>query len=140
MEGVAALLSQGKTLEHVSIDTALDMGYLHTLVNSKEFQKTFKLLDPEAFAAWEETRQDVESKRLVKSLKSLARADAVDNYKLARDIIRTGELSDKDRLQGLFKMLDISGTAGDDVVEETVQLSQANLKNIAEAMRETAGD
>jgi hypothetical protein len=137
IEGVAALLAQGKSLEHIAIDTALDLPYLQVLVNSSEFKATFKTIDPDAYSDWEENQRDVAAKKVVKAL---AREDAVDNYKLARDIIRTGELSDKDRLQGLFKMLDISGTAGDDVVEETVQLSQANLRNIAEALDETSGD
>jgi hypothetical protein len=137
IEGVAGLLAQGKSLEQIAIDTALDVPYLNGLVESKEFKATFKTIDPVAYADWEETRKDVASKRLVKSL---ARADAVDNYKAAKAILATGELSDKDRLQGLFKMLDMSGTIADDVVEEVTHLSQSNLRNIAEALNETSGD
>ncbi len=137
IEGVAALLAEGKTLEHIAIDTALDVSYLQGLTSSKTFKKTFKLIDPEAFRVWEENQKDVAAKKLVKSL---AREDAVDNYKAARTIINTGDLSDKDRLQGLFKMLDLSGTIGDDIVEETVLLSRDNLRNIAEALNETSGD
>lgn len=136
-EGVAKLLAQGETLEHISISTALDLPYLQTLIVSKDFKAIFKNLAPEAYADWEENQKDVASKRLVKSL---ARADAVENYERARDIIHTGDLTDKDRLAGLFKMLDLSGTAGDEVVEETVQLSQDNLRNIAKALDETSGD
>jgi hypothetical protein len=104
---------------------------------SKDFKATFKTIDPIAFSDWEETRQDVASKRLVKSL---ARQDAVANYRAAKSIIDSGELSDKDRLAGLFKMLDMSGTIADDVIEEVTHLSQANLRNIAEALNETSGD
>jgi hypothetical protein len=137
IEGVAALLAQGKSLEQIAIDTALDLPYLNGLVESKDFKATFKTIDPIAFSDWEETRQDVASKRLVKSL---ARQDAVANYRAAKSIIDSGELSDKDRLAGLFKMLDMSGTIADDVIEEVTHLSQANLRNIAEALNETSGD
>jgi len=137
IEGVAGLLSQGKTLEDISIETALDLPYLQRLIDSSDFKSTFKLIDPQSYEDWEEHQKDVASKRLVKSL---ARGDAVANYKAARAIIETGDLSDKDRLQGYFKMLDMSGTIGDEVIEEITHLSQANLRNIAEALDETSGD
>lgn len=137
IEGVAGLLSQGKRLEDVSIETALDLPYLNGLVESKEFKSIFKKIDPQGYADWEETRLDVASKRLVKSL---ARRDAVANYESAKSLIATGDLSDKDRLAGHFKMLDMSGTIGDEIIEEVTHLSQANLRNIAEALDETSGD
>lgn len=137
IEGVAALLAQGKTLEHISIDTALDLPYLEQLTSSKAFKTLFLQIDPDAFHAWEENQKDVAAKKLVKTL---ARGDAVKHYEMLRDIVHAGDLTDKDRAAMLIKMLDLSGTTGDEVIEEIVQLSRASLANITEALNETAGD
>jgi hypothetical protein len=72
-------------------------------------------------------------------VKIAAREDAPEHYARARDIVRDSrDLSDKDKVTFLLKLLEFSGAADETVEEEVITLAPTQETLIAETLREVA--
>jgi hypothetical protein len=134
LEGIVKLISAGHTVAQVAQRTNLDVPTVDGLMGRDEFHAVFKELDEKGYQRWMDDQADLTAKRAVKNM---ARADAVEFYKLARDLVRSGDdLKTNERLNHLFNLMRISGLMDKEVEEERVTLSEGTLESLADTMRE----
>lgn len=138
VENIARLTAKGMEPEQIRQVTDLDVIFIRRIQALDEFEPALRKASPEAATLWQESKSSEQARKRVKIA---AREDAPEHYQMARDIVRQGAgLSEKDRLQALFKLLDISGVADETVEEETIALAPSQLALIADTLKETFGN
>lgn len=133
MEGIARKLAEGKDVQKIATETNLDVPTIDGFIGREEFHEVFRSLDPKAYQRWQDDKADLAAHRAVRNM---ARADAVEYYKLARDLVRSGDLKDTERLSHLFTLLKVGGVMDKEQVEERVSLSEGSLDLLKETLTE----
>jgi len=135
IESIASRITRGQTSQQIAIDADLDYSYVEQVLASKEFSKTFELIDPIGYTKWAENQADLRIKRQVMAM---AREDSIEFYKQAKEIaVNSKELKDKDRLDALLQLMKIAKIGEGEAPQENVVLSKDNLNTILEAWAET---
>lgn len=135
MEGIAQLLAQGKNVHNIARETNLDIATVDGILSRDEFHTVFRDLDPSAYQRWQDDQADLTAKRAVKNM---ARADAVEHYKLYRDMVKAPdtELKPHERLSHLWNLIKAGGVLdGQDVAPPTV-LSEGTMEVMSETLTE----
>lgn len=137
VEEAVRLTSLGHDPEHVAREMDLDLASVVALMALPQFAETFKLLAPEKFQIWTEARMAQLANQRVRTL---ARNDAVDHYMMLRDAVRNStELREGERIAALEKLIKMSGLLDEQVSEEVVHLSPAQMENINVTIAEVQG-
>jgi hypothetical protein len=134
IEQIAKLTARGLEPEQIRHITDLDVSFIRKIQADDAFEPALRALSPESADLWKESQTSVQARKRVKIA---AREDAPEHYARARDIVRNSrDLSDKDRVTYLLKLLDFSGAADETVEEEVITLAPSQLALIQETLRE----
>lgn len=133
IQEIAKLTARGLEPEQIRQTTDLDLSVIRKAQADEAFEPALRAISPEAADLWNETQTAIISRKRVKIA---AREDAPEHYRMIRDIVREGNLNDRDKLQALLKLLDFSGAADENVEDEQISLSPSQLALITETLRE----
>jgi len=134
MEEVARLVAAGEDVLNIARQTNLDVPTIDGILAREEFHTLFRELDAKAYQRWVDDAADLTAKRAVKTM---ARADSVQLYKEARDLIKTSDqLRDHEKLGHIFTLLKLGGAMDKEQEEERVTLSEGSLELLAGTLKE----
>jgi hypothetical protein len=134
VEQIASRVAKGQTSQQIAIAADLDFSYVERVLALPDFEQIFQNLDSKGYSKWKDHQSDLRTKRQVMAL---ARADSLEYYKRVRDLVlNSKDLSDKERIDGLFNLMKIAKVGEGELPQETLILSEDNLKVFAEALAE----
>ena len=137
VEEIAKLTARGLEPEQIRQITDLDVIFIRKIQALDDFEPALRAISPGAATLWQEAQLSTQARKRVKIA---AREDAPEHYRRARDIVRDSEqLSDKDRVTYLLKLLEFSGAADETVEEEVITLAPSQLALVQETLKEVFG-
>lgn len=131
---VCRRLAKGYSTEQIAREIDLPgSSHVEKLLLRADFETFFAERHPDAYRTWKRARDEEEAEQVVKSL---ARANAIRNYKALQSIADGEELKPDQRAKVLETLLKMSGTIAEETQIEVVKISAQHLN----ALRESASE